>query len=448
MVVLPDLRLGIIMLVSRHSLAMRRSSMAGQPTIAIPLDLPDVRVLRSELTKQQELIIELESTLTSAVCRRCGRTITEFYAFDQPLKLRHLPVLGYVVYIRIRPKRFRCPYCDDHPTTTQRLSWYEPRATHTTAYDHHLLVQLVNSTIEDVCQKEDTSYEVILGTLDRWIATEPDWDTLPSFTTLGIDEIALKKGHRDFVTIVSARLPTARLVVLAVLPDRTKATLIEWLEKLPTGIQQQIRTVCIDMWEGFVSALQEVLPKARLVIDRYHVATHYHDCADTLRKQEVKRLHKQLAPEEAEQLKQTMWPFRKRKADLEQHERDRLVRLLELSPQVKQAYDLREALTNIFDTARTKAEGLKQIKRWRRQVQASGLECFDPFLRLLDSWLDLIANYFVERQSSAFVEGLNNKIKVLKRRCFGLFNLSHLFQRITLDLEGYRRFSRWHGAYH
>ena len=71
------------------------------------------------------------------------------------------------------------------------------------------------------------------------------------------------------------------------------------------------------------------------------------------------------------------------------------------------------------------------------------MSCFDPFLKLLDTWLDLIANYFRHRQSSGFVEGFNNKLKVLKRRCFGIYNLNHLFQRITLDLHGYRRFSPW-----
>ena len=59
------------------------------------------------------------------------------------------------------------------------------------------------------------------------------WEALPPFTVLGIDEIALKKGHRDYVVIVTARLSTGRLIVLAVLPDRTKATLVTWLTTIP-----------------------------------------------------------------------------------------------------------------------------------------------------------------------------------------------------------------------
>jgi transposase len=422
--------------------------MADQPTIAIPLDIPNVRVLRTELTKEQDLIIEVDSTLTTAVCRRCGRTITEFHGYDQPIQLRHLPILGSVVYIRIRPKRFRCPSCEEHPTTTQRLSWYTPQALHTTAYEHHLLMQLVNSTIEDVCQKEDTSDDVVLGTIERWMTPDIAWEALPPFTVLGIDELALKKGYRDDVVIVTARLSTGRLMVLAVLPDRTKATLVTWLATIPARLRGQIQTVCTDMWDAFVTAVCEVLPHATIVIDRFHVAQHDRDGADTLRKQEWKRLRAELPHETMDQLKHTMWPFRKPPSDLNPDEQDRLARLFEHAPQLKQAYDLREQLTTIFDTARSKAEGLRRIHRWRRVVEASGLTCFAPFLKLLDTWLDLIANYFRQRQTSGFVEGLNNKLKVLKRRCFGIYNLRHLFQRITLDLDGYRRFSPWQGAHH
>src|SRR5436309_6306 len=135
--VLPDWLLGVI-IVPSYTGQVGVTAMPEKPTIAIPLDLPDVRLLRTELTSDQELIIEVESTLTTTTCRRCGQTISAFYRYDRPLMLRHLASFGYVVYIRVKPKRFRCPYCDDHPTTTQRLSWYAPKALHTMAYERHL----------------------------------------------------------------------------------------------------------------------------------------------------------------------------------------------------------------------------------------------------------------------------------------------------------------------
>jgi transposase len=421
--------------------------MPDQPTIALPLDLPDVRVLRTNVTTDRELIIEVESTLTTTTCRRCGQTISAFYGYDRPIRLRHLPSFGYVVYIEIRPKRFRCPFCDDHPTTTQRMSWYDPKALHTTAYERYLLLQLINSTIVDVCHKEDVTPDAIQGIVDRWIETEIDWSTVPAFSIIGLDEIALKKGHRDFIAIVTARLPNGALHLLAVLPDRTKETVRTWLQSIPAPTRLQIRTVCTAMWEAYVAAVQEILPGAALVIDRFHVAQHYRDGADSLRKQELKRLREHLPKDEAKVLKKTLWPFRKRAADLETDEQARLDAFFAHSPQLKAAYTFREQLTTIFDTARSKAAGLRQIRAWRRKVEASELSCFDPFLKLLDTWLDLIANYFRQRQSSGFVEGFNNKLKVLKRRCFGIYNLNHLFQRITLDLHGYRRFSPWEIAH-
>ncbi|MDP9143838.1 MAG: ISL3 family transposase [Actinomycetota bacterium] len=422
--------------------------MDDQPTLAIPLDIPDVRVLRTAQTNDHARIIEVESALTTAMCRRCGRTITEFHGYDQPIQLRHLPLLGSIVYIRLRPKRCRCPSCDDHPTTTQRWSWYVPKALHTTAYAHHLLMPLVKSTIEDVCQQDETSDDVVLGTIERWVATGIDGEALPPCTILGIDEIALKQGHRDYVVMVTARLPTGRLVVLAVLPDRTKATLVTWLTTLPVPHRRQIRTGCTDMWAAYVTAVREILRHATIVIDRFPVAKHDRDGADTLRKQECKRLRAELPHETMDQLKPTMWPFRKRPANRDAEEQGRLTRLFEHTPQLKQAYDRREQLTTIFDMARAKAEGRRRIHRWQQAVDTSGLTCFAPFLKLLDTWVDPLANDFRQRQTSGFVEGLNNKLKGLKRRCFGIYNLRHLFQRITLALDGDRRFSPWQEAPH
>ena len=148
--------------------------MAKQPMVSIPLDLPDVRVLKTELTKNHALIIMVESTLTTAIGQHCGHTLTKAHAVDAPILLRHLSMRGHPVYIRSRPKRFRCLDGDNHPTTTQRLSWYEPRARHTSPSERHLLMLLGNSTVEDVVRKEAVSYDAVLGVVDAWIATRID----------------------------------------------------------------------------------------------------------------------------------------------------------------------------------------------------------------------------------------------------------------------------------
>ena len=408
--------------------------------VSIPLDLPHVRVLKVKRNKKGDYIIEVESTLSHTACRQCGRKIENCIGQDRPITLRHLPIFGRAVYLRLRPKRFRCPYCSNKPTTTQQLSWYQPRSPHTQAYEEQILLQLVNSTIQDVATKAGLGYEAVVGIIQRRVESQVNCFELERLEVLGLDEIALKKGHNDYVVIISARLRDGRLKLLAILPNREKATVKAFLASIPTRLQRTLHTVCTDMWTAYINAVKEVLGQAVVVVDRFHVAQKYRDCADKLRKQELKRLKAELSDADYDTLKGAMWPFRKNPADLKPHETELLERLFGYSPALKLAYDFREELTAIFEQDQTKAEATKAITAWRKAVEASQLSCFDPFLTTLDNHLDEITNYFRHRHSSGFVAGLNNKIKVLKRRCYGLFNLDHFFQRLFLDLEGYRLF--------
>lgn len=410
--------------------------------ITIPLDIPDVRVLAIEINDRGHCTITVESTLEGSRCRKCRREIRDFHGVDDWIVLRHLPILGGRVYIRLRPKRYRCPYCEGGPTTTQELSWYAAKSPHTKAYEKYLLLQLVHATMEDVSIKEDIGYKALEGIVDRWISTEVKWAEVKRVKVLGLDEIALKKGHRDFVVIVTSRSAEGEVRVLAVLPDRKKHTVRKFLEALPKRVKRTIRTVCTDLYEGFISAVKEVLGKAEVVVDRYHVAKLYRQCAEQVRKKELHRLKKDLPKQEYETIKGAMWAFRKNQADLAVDEQDLLKRVFAYSPELKRAYTYREQLTAIFDEELSKEEAKEKIENWQKRVRASGLRCYKSFFKTLDKWMEEITNYFLHRDNSGFVEGLNNKIKVLKRRCYGIFNLSHLFQRIFLDLEGYRLFAR------
>jgi len=408
--------------------------------ITIPLDIPDVRVLHTQLSEHGDFIITVESTLSSTRCHRCGRELRKSHGHDAWVTVRHLSILGRPVYLRYHPKRYRCLDCAGHPTTTQRLSWHEPNSPQTTAYDIHLLLQLVNATVEDVSLKERLAYDAVLGVIERRIAAQVDWTHYTALGVLGLDEIALKKGHRDFVVVVTARLPEGRVAILGVLPNREKATVQRFLQGIPAPLRATIHTLCTDMYESYLQAVREALPDVRLVIDRFHVAQKYRDAADTVRKQELKRLKHELPKAEYQPLKGSLWAFRKHPADLSPEEQARLERLFTYSPELHAAYLLREELTTIFEQATSPAQAQAQIRAWQECVRHSGLSCFDDFLKTLERWWTEITNYFAHRDSSGFVEGLNNKLKVLKRRCYGLFNLGHLFQRIFLDLEGYRLF--------
>jgi transposase len=400
-----------------------------------------VNVLKVEFGKDGSVHIQLESTLNHARCRNCGQRLTKLHGDDEWVKVQHRPIRGQAVFLRYRPKRYECPDCDGKPTTTQQLSWHEAHSPHTKAYDEYLLRMLVNRTVQDVALKLNMLYESVWGVVERCVARQVDWSQDAQLGVVGVDEIARRKGHGDFIGIVSARLPDGHLAILGVLPDRTQETVSALFKSIPAPLQATITSVCTDLYEGYLQAVKEVLPHTRHGIDRFHVAQLYRDAADSLRKTELRRLKATLPPTQYKTLKGHLWAFRKVRADLSQDEHVLLERLFALSPALKNAYTLREQLTNIFDTAPSKNAAKRQLRQWEARVQAAGLACFDSFRATLHRHWNEITNYFVDLQTSGFVEGLNNKLKVLKRRGYGIFNLDHFFQLIFLDLEGYRLFA-------
>ena len=417
----------------------------SQNMVSFPLDIPNLVVLSVKENQQGDYIITVESTLQSTQCQHCGRELTQLHGHGRWIQLRHLPVLGHRVYLQLRPKQYVCPHCGDK-ITTQQLDWYVCKSPHTRAYDEYLLRLLVNSTVEDVSRKEQVGYDAVQGTLMRHVGTTVNWAAFDASGVIGIDEIALKKGRGNYVAVITTHQAAGHVAVLAVLPDRKKETVRQFLETNPSHLWPTLETVCTDMWEGYVNAAQEFAaahPEVALhvVTDRYHVAKNYRQSVDTVRKQECRRLKRELPEAEYAQLKGALWVIRKNNADLTADDRVTLRRLFAHSPRLKAAYTLREELTAILDLPLTFEQGIQRLDKWSAKVRRQDLDCFDSFLTTLDNWRVQIANYFRDRRSSGFVEGLNNKLKTLKRRCYGILRVETLFQRLYLDLEGYRRFA-------
>jgi transposase len=408
----------------------------------IPLDIEDVTIDKVEFKENGEIIITVTSTVEGTYCHRCGRQISDSYGHDREITLRHLSILGRPTSIQIRPKRYRCRSCSDRPTTTQKVSWYDTRSPHTKAYEAHVLLSLVNSTVEDVRMKEGLGYEAVMGIIDRHVSEKVDWSQFGELPIMGVDEIALKKGHRDYVAVITARLAHRQNHILAVLKDRQKATVRAFFFSIPKHLRKTIQVICTDLHDGYIQAAREVFGRrVRIVADRFHVAKLYRKGVDDLRKTELKRLKQTLPKAEYKGLKGAMWALRKNEADLKPDEVELLKKLFALSPILGTAYLLCQTLTWIFNQPLTKVEARGRLRAWKALVQQSGVTCFEGFLKTLDERMDIITNYFVDRHSSGFVEGLNNKIKVIKRRCYGIFNVGHFFQRLMIDLRGYELFT-------
>ena len=395
--------------------------------LQIPLDIPDV---------------EIKSTKDFYICHQCGKEAKKIHGYGEVVILQHLSILGQKVFIRIRPARYECYYCDDKTTTTEQASWYNRRSRFTKAYEEYLMRMLINSTVRDVSRKEDVSFDAIEGVLNRQIERKVDWDSMDRLNLIGLDEISLKKGHKDFIAIISTII-NGTIKILAILGDRKKETVKTFLTSIPGKLKSTVKIACCDMYDGYINAVKEVFGKqVKGVIDRFYVAKNDRKATDSLRKSELKRLKKELTEVEYKKLKCAMWALRKKENDLTDEEKNVLAILFNDSPILEQAYNFQNSLTGIFDQNIDKKAASKLIKQWVIKICNSELICFDKFISTLNNNWDDILNYFYRkgRKNSGFIEGLNNKVKVIKRRCYGIFNIGKLFQRIFLDLEGYAKF--------
>ena len=200
------------------------------------------------------------------------------------------------------------------------------------------------------------------------------------------------------------------------------------------------------MWDGYLGAIADFLAahpevKAKVVIDRFHVAKNHREDFDKLRKQELRRLKKELPEATYQKVGYGMhWVLRHNYANLSDDDKVRLRHLFQYSPLLHRVYTLREELTAIFNMKLSRADGRRRLEKWANKVKRSGLTCFNKFLKTLHNHLDEIANYFDRRASSGFVEGVNNKLKTIARRSYGLKRVDSLFRRLWLDLSGYKRF--------
>lgn len=219
----------------------------------------------------------------------------------------------------------------------------------------------------------------------------------------------------------------------------------EFLLTIPKRLHPTIRTFCSDMWDGYLSAITDFMTahpevKAKIVIDRFHVAKNYREDFDTLRKQEMRRLRQALPEATYKEVTQGMhWLLRHNHANLDDDDKARLRSLFHHSPLLHQAYTLREELTAIFNMNLEPNEGRRRLEKWAAKVTSSTVTCFDKFLTTLQNHLTEIANYFDTRANSGFVEGINNKLKTITRRSYGLKRIDSLFRRLWLDLRGYKR---------
>ena len=102
------------------------------------------------------------------------------------------------------------------------MSWYRQRSPHTLAYERYLMKQLIGSSVMDLSLKEKIGYDAVIGVLERHVPKQVNWNEIDNIGTIGIDEVATKKGHKGYRAVVTARQDDGTIHILGILKDRKK----------------------------------------------------------------------------------------------------------------------------------------------------------------------------------------------------------------------------------
>lgn len=390
------------------------------------LDLPFMVVTAVEYdAEHQRCVVFCEHMDGVACCSTCRQLSVHIHDYHTRT-VRDCPWSERDCYVEFTARRFycercRCPFRED-------LEWLSRGKRLTERYRRFLFEECRASSIQAVSQKQRVGYKT-LERLYYQLAQEQVAATQPApVGALGIDEFATKKGHEYALAL--SDLEAGR--VLAVLPDRKKETLQDYLSTWTEERRACVSEVAMDLWEPYAQAAAHSLPDARIVADRFHVMENLNEQVSLARRSIQRGL-----PEETRQtLKGCRWLLVRNQADLSAADKQKLEAMFCVSPQLRQLHALKEEFRTLFESDLTPEEAAPKLEAWMSAVESSGQRKLSKFVSTLKRRFEHVLNYFHHRLTSGAVEGLNNKIKLIKRSAYGFRNFEHFALRVLVECDG------------
>lgn len=323
------------------------------------------------------------------------------------------------VFLEINRRQFKCESCKK--PFSEELDFVSRRRTYTKRLANKIIKEVLENDIHSLAQKGVVTTEEIERML-KDASKELDNSKPSSLKRLGIDEIALVQGKGNYCAVL-VDLDTSKLI--AILAGRTqeiiKETLIGWESK----ILEQIEEVSIDLWQGYKNLVTELIPNAQVVADRFHVMTQITQELDTQRKIEkrnIEELIKQASTSKKaeyeqilEGLNKSKYPLLKNEDSLNEEQMHKLIQVKNVSPLLKAMHELKEKIRKLFNQTNNWYTGVFKLGMWLSKAKKYFTKSNNTIIR----WFDEIIAYFDNRTTSGTVEGINNKLKLIKRSGYG-----------------------------
>jgi transposase len=374
--------------------------------------------------ERRGLVLQVKPRWRKPRCGRCGKVAP---GYDQrPLRYwRHLAFARSVIWLAYAPRRVKCQDCS---VTTEEVPWaaHDSRFTwdieEMTAY----LAQITDKTT--VTQLVGVSWRTVGQIVERVVERNLDDTRLDDLGVIGVDEFSYRKRHNYLTTVVDHE----RRRVIWAAPGRNADVLIEFFKELGIDRCFNIKTVTMDMSASYEKAVQLWLPQADIVFDRFHVQQLASDAVDEVRRAIVRELK---GTEDAKTVKKTRFVLLKNQEDLSRPEKQKLNAVQANNKRLYRAYLLKETLRNALDYLQP-ARAEKELRSWLSWASRSRLAPFVRVARTIRARLEGVLAYVRTRLTNGFLEGINNKTRVVARRAYGFHGPAPLIAMLFLNCGG------------
>ena len=369
-----------------------------------------VKVVRGTVTKDASMAyVELEPDARfKPVCHICGGTDAVVKSWHWR-ELRDLNLGPAETWLRYTYRKIYCRRCEK--TVVEDLGVCRPgeRVTDRLAREIHELCK--EATVSEIARKFSLDWKTVKAIDKRCLEEEYGSPRCDGLRLLAVDEIALKKGHQ-YMTVV-LNYETGEVIWLG--RDRKAETLKQFFAELTEEQRASIEAVAMDMWDPFIKAVRECLPRARHVFDLYHVVAAFHRVIDRVRIEECRRA----SEEDKEVFKGSKYLlFKNRKNIRKRNHRQQLDRLCRINRTISILLILRDKLKHLWSYV-SPGWAAKTLRSWIEMARAIDYPEVRKFCKLLLRHFFGIVNHCRYAIHTSKLEGANNKIKLIKRKAYG-----------------------------
>ena len=315
------------------------------------------------------------------------------------------------IYLEVEVRRVDCASCGQ--VKRERLSWLADNPFYTKRFAFLVGRRCRASTIKDVAQELQLHWGSVKELEKQYMREQLRRVGTPGPKVIGIDEISIRKGHT--YRIVVSDLLRGRPIWFGG-TDRSEASLALFFKELGMKKCRGIYLAVMDMWKPFRNATIEQVPEVRILFDKFHVIAPLGQALDQVRKSEYARL----TGKDRQFIKGQKYTLLSNHAHLTLDGRRSLAKLLQANKRLHIAYVLKESFGQLW-TYHSEAWARRFFQNWKQALKWQRLKPYQKFARMIDRHWDGIAAYCQPQNKVplGFVEGLNNKIRVLQRRAYG-----------------------------